>query len=242
MTNAHRGDKGKKGYTGKERRSTVRTLVSPLVFVPFVTVVSLVASAVPARAEIVFFNTGRTMSVKGHRTEGESLVLLLRSGGEIVCEASLVARITPDEVPYPEPEPAPTELPAAVVQSITTVPYGDIIDRMAAEQGVSVKLVRAVIQVESAYKSRARSPKGAMGLMQLMPATARQYAVADPYDPASNIEAGIKHLKSLLERLPVALALAAYNAGEAAVQRFNGVPPYPETRDYVSRIMRLAAR
>ena len=78
-----------------------------------------------------------------------------------------------------------------------------------------------------------------MGLMQLMPATARQYAVADPYDPQANIEGGIKHLKMLLARFPTALALAAYNAGEAAVQRFRGVPPYPETRDYVSRILKL---
>jgi soluble lytic murein transglycosylase-like protein len=202
----------------------------------------LVASAVPARAEIVFFSSGRTMSVKGHRAEGESLVLTLRSGGEVVCEPSLVSRITPDEVPYPEPEPIAVEPPAPPIEVAAIVPYGDIIDKMSKEQDVPAKLVRAVIQVESAYNSRARSPKGAMGLMQLMPATARQYAVADPYDPASNIEAGIKHLKSLLQRLPVALALAAYNAGEAAVQRFNGIPPYPETRDYVSRIMRLAAR
>ena len=81
-----------------------------------------------------------------------------------------------------------------------------------------------------------------MGLMQLMPATAKQYGVADPYDPQSNIEAGIKHLKSLMLRLPVAQALAAYNAGEAAVQRFNGIPPYAETRNYVSRILSLANR
>jgi len=122
------------------------------------------------------------------------------------------------------------------------VKYGDIIEKVSAEQDVPVKLVRAVIQVESAYHERARSPKGAMGLMQLMPATAKQYAVADPYDPASNIEAGVKHLKSLLQRLPVALALAAYNAGEAAVQRFNGIPPYRETQDYVSRILNLVNR
>ncbi len=81
-----------------------------------------------------------------------------------------------------------------------------------------------------------------MGLMQLMPATARQYAVADPYDPESNIEAGTRHLKSLLERLPLTLALAAYNAGEAAVQRFRSVPPYPETRQYVARVLHLAGR
>ena len=213
-----------------------------LAFVFFVTFGSLFLSARPAQAELVFFNTGRTLSVKSHRADGDSLVLVLRGGGEIVCETSIVARFAPDEVPYPEPEaeappPAPVRpAPAAVV------PYGEIIDRLAAEQNVPVKLVRAVIQVESAYNQRARSPKGAMGLMQLMPATARQYAVADPYDPASNIEAGIKHLKSLLQRLPVALALAAYNAGEAAVQRFNGIPPYPETRNYVSRILALANR
>ena len=210
------------------------------VFVSFVTLVSLTALARPARAELVFFDSGRTLSVKSHRADGDSVVLQLRTGGEMVCEASIVTRFTADEVPYPEPEVAAASAP---VQPVATVgPYSDIIDRVAAEQNVSAKLVRAVIQVESAYNVRARSPKGAMGLMQLMPATARQYAVADPYDPASNIEAGIKHLKSLLQRLPVALALAAYNAGETAVQRFNGIPPYPETRNYVSRILTLANR
>lgn len=205
-------------------------------------VVALFAS--PANAEIVFFNTGRTLSIKEHHADpidDDKLVLTLRSGGEIVCEPSIIDRIVPDEVPYPEPE---VETPAATLtaQSALPVKYGEIIDKVSAEQGVSPKLVRALIQVESAYHERARSPKGAMGLMQLMPATARQYAVADPYDPTSNIEAGIKHLKSLLERLPVALALAAYNAGEAAVQRFNGIPPYRETQDYVTRILRLASR
>jgi soluble lytic murein transglycosylase-like protein len=203
-------------------------------------VIGVVMFALPARAELVYFNTGRTLSVKSHRADGDSLVLTMRGGGEIVCDASLVARFAPDEVPYPEPE---VDVPRAAVQEAGIAgPYSEIIDRVAAEQDVPVKLVRAVIQVESAYNVRARSAKGAMGLMQLMPATARQYAVADPFDPASNIEAGIKHLKSLLQRLPVALALAAYNAGEGAVQRFNGIPPYPETRSYVSRILALANR
>ena len=203
-------------------------------------VIGVVMFALPARAELVYFTTGRTLSVKSHRADGDSLVLVMRGGGEMVCEASIISGFAPDEVPYPEPEieavPAPGPGDAGLE------PYSEIIDRVAAEQNVPVKLVRAVIQVESAYNVRARSPKGAMGLMQLMPATARQYAVADPFDPASNIEAGIKHLKSLLQRLPVALALAAYNAGEGAVQRFNGIPPYPETRNYVSRILALANR
>src|SRR5262249_7216761 len=168
-------------------------------------------------------------------------VLTLRSGGEIICEPSVIDRIVPDEVPYPEPD---VETPAAVVAQSPGPPVkdGEIIDKVSGEQGGSPKLGRARIQGESGYHAGARSPKGAMGLMQLMPATAKQYAVADPYDPASNIEAGIKHLKSLLERLPVALALAAYNAGEAAVARFNGIPPYRETQDYVARILRLASR
>ena len=218
----------------------IRTCVRSL---PFFVALVLALGVCEARAEIVYFSTGRTLSIKDHRADEDKLVLSLRAGGEIICDPALIDRIVPDEVPYPEPE---AEKPAAAVvvaqAPAAPVKYGDIIEKVSAEQDVPVKLVRAVIQVESAYHERARSPKGAMGLMQLMPATAKQYAVADPYDPASNIEAGVKHLKSLLQRLPVALALAAYNAGEAAVQRFNGIPPYRETRDYVSRILNLASR
>jgi soluble lytic murein transglycosylase-like protein len=206
--------------------------------------VGFLALAVPARAELVFFATGRSLSVKSHRTEGDSLVLTLRNGGEIVCEPSVIVRIAPDEVPYPEPEapPEPARVVAVAAPTPDGGPYGAIIDKVSAEQGVNARLVRAVIQVESGYQERARSPKGAMGLMQLMPETARHYAVSDPYDPAANIEAGSKHLKALLERFPLALALAAYNAGETAVQRFRGIPPYEETRAYVSRILELVAR
>jgi soluble lytic murein transglycosylase-like protein len=234
----HEGHKGHKGHEGRTSHVTGSAFIS---FVSFVTFVSFVFAAVPARAELAFFTSGRTLSIKAHQVDGDSLVLTLRNGGEIVCEASVIARFAPDEVPYPEPEREPTP-PAPVIETAPTVPYGAMIDRFSAEQGVDAKLVRAVIQVESAYQEHARSRKGAMGLMQLMPQTARQYAVADPYDPAANIEAGIKHLKSLLERLPKALALAAYNAGEAAVQRYHGIPPYPETQSYVSRILQLAAR
>ena len=213
-------------------------------------------AASSARAELVFFSTGRVMSVAGHRVEGDRLVLLPRDGGEIELPASVVARIEPDEVPYPEPRGSTEDSSAprvaaeaspdnsaqsANLQSDQHV-YDPIIERASAAHGVDAKLVRAVIQVESGYEASARSQKGAMGLMQLMPETARQYAVADPYDPASNIEAGITHLKSLLDRFPLQLALAAYNAGEATVERFRGIPPYQETRDYVARILQLVNR
>jgi soluble lytic murein transglycosylase-like protein len=228
----HRGHKGPKGKT---------RLVAGPAFVSFVALVLMQLYALPVRAELAYFATGRTLSIKAHRVEGESLVLVLRNGGEIVCEAAAIARFTPDEVPYPEPEPVVTAV-AAPAQILPSVPYADIIDKVSGEQGVDAKLVRAVIQVESAYRNTARSRKGAMGLMQLMPETARQYGVKDPYDPAANIEGGIKHLKTLLQRLPRDLALAAYNAGEGAVERFHGIPPYPETRSYVAQIVQLLGR
>ena len=186
-----------------------------------------------ASADLVFLANGRHLSVKGYRLEGDSIVLVLRQGGEIVCERSMVTSIAPDEVPYPEPvvEEAESSEPLAAV------PFGDLIDAAATRHGVDVRLVRAVVQVESAYRPNARSRKGAKGLMQLMPQTARQYAVTNPYDPASNLDAGVKHLKSLLERFELRLALAAYNAGEAAVRRFGGIPPFQETRDYVRQVL-----
>jgi soluble lytic murein transglycosylase-like protein len=201
----------------------------------------------PAHAEIVFFNTGRNLSVQSHRIDGNTIVMEMRGGGEMTCDASLVARIEPDEVPYPEPAPAAAAAegsPAALPNGprlATNTRYEPIIQKVAKEQGLDAALVRAVIQVESGYEPRARSKSGAVGLMQLMPETARQYGVAPRrlYDPNANIEAGAKHLKSLLDHLPLHLALAAYNAGEAAVQRFRGVPPYPETQKYVSTILAL---
>jgi soluble lytic murein transglycosylase-like protein len=199
-------------------------------------------AAAPARAELAFFASGRNMSIKSHRLEGDTLVLALRGGGEMMVESSLITRFEPDEVPYPEPDLAREEIVRLDRTRDVGRAYAEIIDRVSKEQGVDAKLVRAVIQVESAYQQTARSRKGAMGLMQLMPQTARQYAVADPYDPAANIEGGIKHLKTLLDRWPPHLALAAYNAGEAAVEKFRGIPPYPETRAYVSRVLQLVRR
>ena len=117
--------------------------------------------------------------------------------------------------------------------------YDDLIEQHSQTHGLRADLVRAVIQAESAFNPMARSIKGAMGLMQLMPATALAYGVANPYDPAQNIRAGVAYLKSLMERYQQSeeLALAAYNAGPGAVEKYhNAVPPYRETRDYVSRI------
>lgn len=212
---------------------------------------ALAGMAWPASADIVLLTSGRTLSVQTHRFDGETIILSLRGGGEMSFDRTLVETVMLDEVPHPEPGAAAPQAEAtaeagAVVSQpdIATIlkatPYGEIIAQVSERHGVDPLLVRAVIQVESNYRPRARSPKGAMGLMQLMPATARQYQVRNPYDPRANIEAGVKHLKGLIDRLGQELAVAAYNAGEGAVRKFNGVPPYRETRNYVAKILLLA--
>jgi soluble lytic murein transglycosylase-like protein len=120
--------------------------------------------------------------------------------------------------------------------------FEPLIREHAARQSLRIELVRAVIQVESGYNPRARSPKGAMGLMQLMPATARQLGVRDAFDPAENLRGGCAYLRQLLDRYDgnEELALAAYNAGSEAVHRHgDAIPPYRETRDYVNKVSRL---
>jgi soluble lytic murein transglycosylase-like protein len=116
--------------------------------------------------------------------------------------------------------------------------YDALIEENAAAHGLSPHLVRAVIQQESAFNPNARSHKGAMGLMQLMPATAAELGVTDPYNPSENIRGGVAYLKGLLTKFAqnVALALAAYNAGPNAVTKYGAVPPYRETQNYVTRI------
>ena len=126
-----------------------------------------------------------------------------------------------------------------------TTLYDPMIRQHAELGGVRPDLVRAVVQVESGYNPYARSPKGAMGLMQLMPATAQQFGVRNPFNPIENIRAGVSYLRQLLDRYSnnEELALAAYNAGPGAVDKYGTtVPPYKETRDYVSKINRMAAR
>ena len=112
-----------------------------------------------------------------------------------------------------------------------------LVDRVAAEVGLDGKLAHAVVRVESNYEPLAISPKGAMGLMQIMPVLMRQYDVADPFDPAGNLRAGMTHLRGLVQRLGLSRALAAYNAGESAVTRYGGIPPYRETENYVRKVI-----
>jgi soluble lytic murein transglycosylase len=122
--------------------------------------------------------------------------------------------------------------------------YAILINQIALEEGVDPELVRAIIKAESNFDRYALSRKGARGLMQLMPGTAGRFAVTNPYDPAANIRGGVRYLRHLQDLFPgrLPLALAAYNAGEQAVLRHDRVPPYPETRLYVDRVLGVYGR
>lgn len=199
-----------------------------------------------AFADLVTLRGGRVLNVAAVAYEGTDVVLTLRTGGEMRAPREFVLDVTPDEVPWPEPVPEPEPEPE-VAPVVSDSPEGLrlLIDRMATEHGVDVKLAHALVKVESNYQANAVSPKGAMGLMQLMPATARQYAIDDPFDPVQNLTAGLRHLRGLLDRYgrgKVSLALAAYNAGEGAVSRYKGIPPYRETQNYVQRILSLSGK
>lgn len=113
-----------------------------------------------------------------------------------------------------------------------------MVDRIAGEQGVESPLVDSVIRAESNYNPNAVSPKGALGLMQLIPATARRFGVSNVFDAQENVQGGVRYLRFLLDyyRGDYTRAIAAYNAGEAAVDRYQGIPPYAETQNYVSRV------
>ena len=189
----------------------------------------LLAAATRARRARLFLDRPRHVG-QGPSHRGRLARAVAADGGEIVCEPSIIARIAPDEVPYPEPRPRRPRVAAAAGRSlpVDSCRTSAIIDSVAAEHGVSAQLVHAVIQVESDYQERARSPKGAMGLMQLMPETARQLRTSPiPTTPRRTSRPASSTSSRCSTVFRVALALAAYNAGEAAVERFRRHPAVP---------------
>ncbi len=138
---------------------------------------------------------------------------------------------------------APAQRARRLSNRFVPIPSADIsvaIDRHSDAQQIDPRLVRAVIQVESGYNHRARSNKGAMGLMQLMPGTASQMRVRNAYDPDENVRGGTQYLRKMIDRFGrLDLAVAAYNAGPGAVEKYKGIPPYRETKDYVRRVFAL---
>jgi soluble lytic murein transglycosylase-like protein len=148
-----------------------------------------------------------------------------------------------DEHAYVVPKSESIRTTRAAFSDIRTTLYDELIEQEARLNGVRTELVRAVVQVESGFNAWAKSPKGAMGLMQLMPATVREFGVRDAYNAGQNIRGGVAYLKQLLDRYSnnEVLALAAYNAGPGAVDKHGQtVPPYKETQDYVQKIGKIS--
>lgn len=221
----------------------------PLVVLP--TAAAALAAALvapPAGAELIVLEGGRHYKASGFEVRGEQVRVALFTGGTITLPLSRVERIVDDEV-MPQPEPPPQSAAALAPdfswrfsdgQPVPEAPFGELIYETAKRHQLNPALVAALVRAESAYDAKAVSHKGAQGLMQLMPATARRFGLGagESFVPERNIEAGTRYLAWLLQRFEgdVARALAAYNAGEGTVDRYGGIPPYRETRTYVKRI------
>jgi soluble lytic murein transglycosylase-like protein len=185
--------------------------------------------------EYVVFASGSSMRIDRHEIQG-SVVPLYSGSTETEMNVSQVAGFEVEEMESTPPEPpAPEQVPAPVAKPAPT-PW-ELADAAADKYGLPRNVVRSVMAAESAFQPRAVSPKGAVGLMQLMPSTAQELG-ADPQDPVQNVDAGVRYLRNLLIKYDYHLwvALAAYNAGPEAVDKYNGVPPYRETVDYINRI------
>ncbi len=174
----------------------------------------------------------------------QAVVLLGTSAlvpGTAEAKVRILTRPDGSKVIFDDPSPQLTRQTSPGRLASPGGELASLIDYYAQDRGLSPRLVQAVIQVESAYDSQARSRKGAMGLMQLMPDTAKLLKVSDPYDSAENIRGGTLYLRRQLDRFSgdLTLALAAYNAGPTAVADYGGIPPYPETRSYVTKVLSL---
>lgn len=218
----------------------------------FAALALLALAAVPASASIALFTDGRSQKIEAYKLVDENTIqLTLKSGGAMIIPLTRIDRIIDDEVVVKE---APPEVRKAIEQEsvfpkrswhydatrgpIFRSKFDQTIVEAAKKFDVDAALVSAVIKAESDFNARELSNKGARGLMQLMPSTAMRFGVTNSFDPVANIYGGVRYLRWLLETFNgnADLAVAAYNAGEGNVWKYNGVPPFHETITYINRI------
>lgn len=200
-------------------------------------------ASVSTSADIVVFDDGRVLEISSLEIRGSITVLELEGGGRIAIPSERIVSVGPYEGNQT------TESPGSVDEGddsdswrVWAGDYAGIIEGAAERYRLSPSLLTAIARVESNFDPFAVSHKGACGLMQLIPETADRFGVKDVFDPEENLEGGARYFRWLLDRFEgkTELALAAYNAGEQAVERYRGIPPYIETRDYVTKVMERA--
>ena len=216
----------------------------------------LLLLATTASASIAVFTDGRSMKIAAYRVDEDAIHLTLKTGGDLILPITRIDRIVDDEVSTPEVEAEVKKIEKEGVfprrswrfteqrQPLFHSKFDKLIVEAARHFDVDAALVSAVIKAESDYDPRETSNKGARGLMQLMPATAQRFGVTNSYDPTANVYAGTRYLRWLLETFEgnADLAVAAYNAGEGNVWKYNGVPPFRETVNYINRIAKHVRR
>jgi len=197
----------------------------------------------PAAAELVLLVGGGVLKVDEYHREGDQMELLLPSGGALSLSVLRIDRIVADEIEVTRGEDLQSvavDIEFAVGQGVPATPFGELIFAVAERHAINPQLIAAMVRAESAFDPRAVSRKGAAGLLQLMPATAQRFGVMDEeiFDPERNLDAGVRYIRWLSERFQgdLPLVLAGYNAGETTVDRYQGVPPYAETRNYIRRV------
>jgi soluble lytic murein transglycosylase-like protein len=198
----------------------------------------LVAAGSLQAGEYAILTSGSRLHVERHEVDGAK-VRLYQGGGFVEMDVAAVSEYEKDETVSRPPAPVAEPLRPAPAPILPPPSAADLADAAADKYGLPRQLVRSVMAAESGFQPQVVSPKGAIGLMQLMPGTAAELGV-DPFDPAQNVDAGTRYLRELLERYNGGLrhALAAYNAGPGTVDKYNGVPPYRETVNYIFRIER----
>ena len=209
-----------------------------------------------ASASIAVFSDGRNMKIESYAVEEDTIHLTFAGGGKMSMAMTRIERIVDDEVTTPEVVeevkkiveegvfPKRSWTYSEVSPPLWQSKYNEIIIAAAKKFDVDAALVSAVIKAESDYNPRELSHKGARGLMQLMPATAERFGVKNSFDPEENIYAGTRYLRWLLKTFDgnADLAVAAYNAGEGNIWKYNGVPPFRETVNYINRIAKHIRR
>lgn len=201
---------------------------------------AVLAVALPVLAQdVAVLRNGFELRHERREVVGDKTRLYVAPANYVEVKTADIVEIKTEEY-VPPPPPAPEVVKAAVATTPGKVDVHQLAGQAASQHQIDQDFIEAVIRAESSGNARARSPKGAQGLMQLMPKTAGDLGVADPYDPAANVDGGTRHLRSLLEMYngDAIKALAAYNAGAQRVAQYHGVPPYPETQAYVRRIIR----